>query len=72
MAKSRRTVKIVYPDNVNEIGELVGLMYREKGKRNKIFVHAFSRPPKLYISSDGKQIVIIGGKVRFTKRGFED
>lgn len=72
MAKSKRPVKISFPENVNEVGELVGVMYREKGKRNKIFVHAFDKPPKLFVSSNGRQIVIIGGEFRYTRRGFED
>jgi len=60
-----------FPDNVKKVGELVGLIYREKGVKKEIAIHAFKKLPKLYVSNDGTQIIIIGGKFKFSKRGFE-
>lgn len=59
-----------FPDEVKEVGELVGIMYRAKGDKIKISVHTFDKLPKLYVG-DKKQIVVVGGKYKFTKRGFE-
>jgi hypothetical protein len=66
-----KPVKMRFPENVKEVGEIVGIMYRKKGDKKKIQMHAFDQLPKLYVSNDGTQIVVIGGKFKFTKRGFE-
>lgn len=73
MAKSKkRVVTVNYPNCVNEVGDLVAIMYKKKGSGNKIYVHAFNKAPKLYVSKDGRQIIIIGGTFKYSRYGFED
>lgn len=58
------------PENALLVGELYGIMYKTKETKEP-YLHRFSRPKaKLYVSADGKQIYIVGGKYKFTDRGF--
>ncbi len=64
------TVKQTTPEETLEVGELYGVMYKVKGTKEP-YLHRFgSSRPKLLVSADGKQIYIVGGKYKFTDRGF--
>lgn len=72
MKKSKKNVKVTFPSTVNCVGELVGMIYRETGSKKSVFIHAFKKLPELYVSGDGKQIIVIGGGFKYSKkRGFE-
>lgn len=59
------------PDDALAIGPLYGLIYHSEIER-KPFIHKFkaSDRPLLLVSSDGRQIYVLGGGYRFTERGF--
>ena len=53
------------------VGKLAGIMYNVKGRRVALF-HKFKKfdRPLLIVTFDGRQICVIRGSYRFTKRGF--
>lgn len=57
------------------IGHCDGIMYEtvRDGKRER-YVHKFKKGcrPVLAVSSDGKQLYLLGGEYNFTERGIED
>ena len=57
------------------IGVLDGVLYTAIRDKEKIpYVHKFKKRsrPKLAVSADGKQLIILGGNYRFTDRGIVD
>jgi hypothetical protein len=54
-----------------EVGRLVGLAYRAAGSGEK-FYHEFksASPAKVFVTPDGQQMYTVGGRYRFTRRGF--
>ena len=67
--------KPVIPNVVVAIGEVLSVVYEtvRDGKAEK-YIHTFSKRsrPLLAVSSDGKQMLMLGGAYTFTERGFED
>ena len=63
------------PDVAAKIGECDGVMYTtvRDGKTEK-YLHKFAKKsrPLLAVSSDGQQLVLVGGKYQFTEAGIED
>ena len=63
------------PDVGMEIGEVDGILYTTKrdGVIEK-YVHTFKKAsrPLLAVSSDGKQLFMVGGSYQFTEKGIED
>lgn len=63
------------PGVVAHIGELVGVIYRaiRDGKKNN-YIHEFKKNsrPELSVTSDGGQLVVLGGRYVFTDRGITD
>ena len=58
------------PEETLLVGELRAVQYKVKGEKMP-FYHELERPfPQLRVSADGKQIYIVGGRYRFTDRGF--
>jgi hypothetical protein len=70
----RRRGRGMIPDALMRLGELRGLIYRsDRGKRGKprTFVHFFETPAQLTCDSQGRQLHILGGNYRITRRGIE-
>ncbi len=66
---ARRVPKVLV-----QVGELRGLIYRsDRGQpgRPRSFVHFFQNPPLLTSDPRGKQLHIVGGNYRVTRRGIE-
>ncbi|MES9855935.1 MAG: hypothetical protein ABW166_04935 [Sedimenticola sp.] len=74
-ADSMEAVEFDIPDVVIEIGTADGIMYTtvRDGKKEK-YIHRFKKKsrPLLAVSSDGKQLMLIGGSYQFTEKGIED
>jgi hypothetical protein len=58
-----------------KIGQIDGILYRtvRDGKKEK-YIHKFAKgaKPTFCVSSDGKQIFLLGGRYRFTEQGIID
>lgn len=62
------------PDLLTHLGELRGLIYRsDRGQcgRPRTFVHFFETPAQLTCDPQGRQLHILGGNYRITRRGIE-
>ncbi len=63
------------PDDYAEIGTVCGVMYEtvRDGVKEK-YVHQFrlNSRPQMFVSHDGKTVLILGGGFTFTERGFVD
>jgi hypothetical protein len=62
------------PDVLMHLGELHGLIYRsDRGQcgRPRTFVHFFETPADLTCDPHGRQLHILGGNYRITRRGIE-
>lgn len=74
-AKYVDTLDIWVPEVALKIGFLDGVIYttNRDGKTEK-YIHEFKKHsrPLLAVSSDGTQLVVIGGSYQFTDRGIED
>ena len=67
-------VVLVHRQPLAPLGELRGVIYRKPGLRGeapKNYVHFFDRAPLLATDPIGRQLFIIGGRYRVTKRGIE-
>lgn len=56
------------------LGELRGLIYRsDRGQcgQPRTFAHFFSHPPQLACDPAGRQLFVLGGHYRVTRRGVE-
>jgi hypothetical protein len=62
------------PNVLMHLGELRGLIYRsDRGQcgRPRTFVHFFETPAQLTCDPQGRQLHILGGSYRITRRGIE-
>jgi hypothetical protein len=70
----RRQCRRMTPDILTHLGELRGLIYRsDRGEcgRPRTFVHFFETPAQLTCDPQGRQLHILGGNYRITRRGIE-
>jgi hypothetical protein len=70
----RRRCQGMIPDALMRLGELRGLIYRsDRGEcgRPRTFVHFFETPAQLTCDPQGRQLHILGGNYRITRRGIE-
>ena len=70
----RRRRQGLIPDVLMRLGELRGLIYRsDRGEcgRPRTFVHFFETPAELTCDPQGRQLHIVGGNYRITRRGIE-
>jgi hypothetical protein len=70
----RRRCREIIPDVLMRLGELRGLIYRsDRGRygRPRTFVHFFETPVQLTCDPHGRQLHILGGNYRITRRGIE-
>lgn len=71
----RREIEV--PDTVLQVGTLEGIVYSAQvdgENKSTRFYHPFRRSsrPLLCATPDGKMLVIVGGRFRFTERGIVD
>ena len=69
------TVKLPVDDVAMAIGYCDGVLYTTvREGQTEEYVHRFKKGarPVLGVSSDGKQLYLLGGDYRFTDRGIED
>lgn len=59
--------------DVFQVGKMSGIIYLSAGD-GQTYIHKFkvSSRPTLYVSADGSQLFVFGGKTKFTERGFVD
>jgi hypothetical protein len=68
-------VQVSFPDVAFNVGKIDGIMYETKREgKTEHYCHKFksSARPVFAVSHDGKQLLAIGGKFRFTDRGIVD
>ncbi len=74
-ADSMDSVSYDMPDVAMEIGTVDGIMYTtvRDGEKEK-YIHRFKKSsrPLLAVSSDGEQLMMIGGSYQFTEKGIQD
>lgn len=70
-ARELAILKQKAPEETLEVGTLYGLMYKVREER-KPYLHMFgpSARPLVFVNGSGRQVYIVGGKYRFTDRGF--
>jgi hypothetical protein len=64
----------VPPEELVQVGQLRALIYSsDKGRqgRNRTFIHFMETPPLLACDPQGRQLYIVGGRYRVTRRGIE-
>lgn len=62
------------PPLVVELGELVGVVYRSdkwQPGRPRTYIHFMADRPRLVSDVAGRQLYIVGGSYRVTRRGIE-
>ena len=67
--------KVKWPKTGLKIGKCLGIMYETvRDGRVEAYVHEFkpTAQPQLVVSSNGKQLMLIGGRYRFTHQGIVD
>lgn len=70
-----RSRKIRIPDVAVGIGQFHAVEYfTAHGKKRKLYRHEFAprSRPEFLVSGDGRQLLIVGGRFRFTARGIVD
>lgn len=70
-----REVSFPVPEVIIEIGTLDTVEYTtRRGGKVECYRHEFAQrsKPMLAVSEDGKQLMIIGGRYKFTERGIVD
>lgn len=69
------TVDMPHDDVLVIVGQLDGLLYTTvRDGKQESYVHQFAKGarPTLCVSADGKRTIVLGGKYKFTHRGYED
>ena len=64
----------ILPKVLVNLGELRGLIYRsDKWNRGRpqTYIHFMDTPPRLTCDPEGKQLYIVGGNYRVTRRGID-
>jgi hypothetical protein len=70
----RRRCDRMMPKVLVDLGALRGLIYsadRDGCGRVKTFIHFMETPPRLMCDPRGKQLYVVGGQYRITRRGIE-
>lgn len=73
--KRLTTVDLDIPDAVAVIGHVEAIKYRTThGGKTELYEHPFQEGsrPLLVVSSDGRQLLLLGGRYKFTSRGIVD
>jgi hypothetical protein len=66
---------VVVPGTALEVGKVTGILYKTRvDGRQQEFMHEFTgnSRPTLAASSDGRQLLLLGGDYKFTDRGIVD
>jgi hypothetical protein len=70
----RAPCRRLIPRILVHVGELRGLIYssdRGDGGRHRTYIHFMETPPRLTCDPEGRQLYIVGGRYRITRRGIE-
>lgn len=70
----RKSCQRIMPELLVHLGELRGLIYksnRQKHGQSQTFIHFMESPVQLACDSTGKQLYLLGGNYRVTRRGIE-
>ncbi len=74
-AEQTESINFVTPKAVGVIGRVYAIAYEAKrGNKTDVYEHKFkaSNAPILAVSSDGRQLMILGGNYKVTDHGIED
>ena len=68
----RRRIDRIVPEVLVDLGALRGVIYTKdhRGTRTT-YIHFMDDPPRLMCDADGRQIYVLGGSYRITRRGIE-
>lgn len=73
--KRLSSVRLTVPKVAMLVGELDGVLYTTThGRKRQAYIHRFDKRarPQLAASSDGKQLLVLGGRYDFTRDGIVD
>jgi hypothetical protein len=60
------------PDVLVDLGALRGVVYtRDHGGVSRTYIHFMDDPPRLACDAHGRQLYVLGGSYRITRRGIE-
>jgi hypothetical protein len=67
-----RRIDRVLPEVLVDMGALRGLVYsKDLGGTRRTYIHFMDDPPRLLCDAAGRQLYIVGGSYRVTRRGIE-
>ena len=67
-----RRIDRVLPEVLVDLGALRGVVYtRDHGDARRTYIHFMDDPPRLLCDTDGRQLYVLGGSYRVTRRGIE-
>lgn len=67
-----RRIDRVVPEVLVDMGALRGVVYsKDHGGAKRTYIHFMDDPPRLMCDPDGRQLYVLGGSYRVTRRGIE-
>jgi hypothetical protein len=75
---TRRRLPREIPETLVHLGRVRAIVYSARrgrppgGERPRTFVHVFDTPPELTCDPEGRQLFLLGGGYRVTRRGIEE
>ena len=67
-----RRVDRAVPDVLVDLAALRGVVYtKDHGGTRRTYIHFMDDPPRLLCDADGRQLYVLGGSYRITRRGIE-
>jgi hypothetical protein len=67
-----RRIDRTIPQVLVDMGALRGVVYtKDHGKAKRTFIHFMDDPPRLLCDAKGRQLYVLGGSYRVTRRGIE-
>jgi hypothetical protein len=67
-----RRVDRTIPEVLVDMGALRGVVYtKDLGGTKRTYIHFMDDPPRLMCDAEGRQLYVLGGSYRITRRGIE-
>lgn len=69
---ARRRVERTVPEVLVDLGALRGVVYtKDHCQQRRTYIHFMEDPPRLLCDARGRQLYVLGGTYRVTRRGIE-